>query len=330
MHLCNTILLSKIHQIWTVSCIMYAFKILWAHFVAWATWPQRVDGRSFRNVAELSTNSVPMKTDKIQQEAPKEDFHFNAKNTSSLSCLAFNSVGTAMLKIFPYPVFTRLLMNKLQPTANHLGWFKTLLVQRVSPSNSMAEEPTTRRVTVSHFPKVVALSGHRLVQADDDKCHEPTEVNFLLFNWPWIGATLQTAWGYGALFGWVWWLMANFQGTIHRFAVCFCNATLMLATIFEEKAILLLHSPVLDLDNLRSNVGFSKMFLWNKPRCFVDFVVRIGKPLPSWCFLFPVFVIFIIISFPGLSTLKPLLKSPSPALVKHCLRRYLWDIDVFF
>ena len=89
-----------------------------------------------------------------------------------------------MLKIFPYPVFTRLLMNKLQPTANHLGWFKTLLVQRVSPSNSMAEEPTTRRVTVSHFPKVVALSGHRLVQADDDKCHEPTEVNFLLFNWP--------------------------------------------------------------------------------------------------------------------------------------------------
>ena len=86
-----------------------------------------------RNVAELSTNSVPMKTDKIQQEAPKEDFHFNAKNTSSLSGFAFNSVGTAMLKIFPYPVFTRLPMNKLQPTANQVGWFKTLLVQRVSP-----------------------------------------------------------------------------------------------------------------------------------------------------------------------------------------------------
>lgn len=80
------------------------------------------------NVPELSTNSAPTKTDKIQQEAPKEDFHFNTKNTSSLSGFAFNSVGTAMLKIFPYPVFTRLLMNKLQPTANQVGWFKTLLV----------------------------------------------------------------------------------------------------------------------------------------------------------------------------------------------------------
>lgn len=186
MYLCNTILLSKIHQIWTVSCIMYAFKILWAHFVAWATWPQSVDGRSFRNVAELSTNSVPMKTDKIQQEAPKEDFHFNTKTTSSLSCLALNSVGTAMLEIFPYPVFTRLLMNKLQPTANQLGWFKTLLVQRVSPSNSMAEEPPPavspcHRVTFSESRRTLC---HRPVRADDDKCHEPTEVNFLLFNWP--------------------------------------------------------------------------------------------------------------------------------------------------
>lgn len=204
MHLCNTIL-------------------LWAHFVAWATWPQSVGGRSFRNVAELSTNSVPMKTDKIQQEAPKEDFHFNAKTTSSLSCLAFNSIGTAMLKIFPYPVFTRLWMNKLQPTANHLGWFKTLLVQRVSLSNSIGwrtHHPPCHRVTVSHFPKSRRTLCHRPVRADDDKCHEPTEVNFLLFNWPWIGATLQTAWGYGGLYlgERSWWLIFKQQFIDLQFA----------------------------------------------------------------------------------------------------------------
>ena len=74
-------------------------------------------------ISEMSRSSVP-----IQHPRKRTKYNRKTKNTSSLSGFAFNSVGTAMLKIFPHPVFTRLLMNKLQPTANQVGWFKTLLV----------------------------------------------------------------------------------------------------------------------------------------------------------------------------------------------------------
>ena len=140
----------------------------------------------------------------------------------------------------------------------------------------MAEEPPP--LSHWHFPKVFRWSRtlcYRLVRADEHKCHEPTEVHPSLQ----LAMSWCKSWSMG-LWGPIW--VAEKKNN-HRLSLC--DATLMLAT-YRRKAILPLHSPVLDLDNLRSNAWFSKMLLWKKPRCFVDFV-WVGKLLPTWCFSSP-------------------------------------------